>query len=153
VQVHPKLHVPVNALMITSGTVVLLSLINIGSTTAFNAIISLQLAALMMTYAVSIACILYRRLQHPELLPHARWSLGRFGPAINAGGLAYATFIFFWCFWPIQTPVQPNTFNWAVVIFWSVTIGSGVVYLAWGRKNYVGPVALVKNHIIISGPA
>lgn len=110
-QVHPKLRVPVNALLVTSGITFLLSLINIGSKVALNAIISLQLSALMSSYTVSIGCVLYRRLKHPELLPPARWRLGRFGVAINGLAVIYSSYTFFWCFWPLETPVDASSFN------------------------------------------
>jgi hypothetical protein len=123
-------------------------LINIGNKTAFNAIAGLSLNALMMTYMISIGCVLYRRLMHPELLPFARWSLGRYGSVINAGGLIYSTHVFFWAFWPIATPVTLDTVNWAALIFSVIIIVSGANYLFFGRKNYIGPVALVKNIMV-----
>jgi amino acid transporter len=123
----------------------LLSLINIGSVTALTAIISLQLSSLMMSYVLSIACVFYRRLKHPETLPKARWSLGRFGLYINGGGLIYSTFVFFWCFWPINTPTALETFNWSSLMFTTIVIISGATYLLVGRRNYVSPVALVRN--------
>jgi choline transport protein len=124
---------------------VILSLINIGSSAAFNAIISLQLSSLMLTYAVSIACVLYRRIAHPELLPKARWSLGRFGVVVNGVGLVYSIFVFFWCFWPGATPVTPKSFNWAILMFTALVIASTTTYLLQGRKVYAGPVSLVNN--------
>jgi amino acid transporter len=143
--VHPKLHVPVNAIIFTFGVTVILSLINIGSTTAFSAIISLQLSSLLFTYIISIACVFYRRLTSPELLPKARWSLGRFGPLVNGVSLVYCIYAFFWCFWPIVTPIDKTTFNWSSLMFTSLLIISGITYLVEGRRKYKGPVALVKT--------
>lgn len=144
-QVSPKLQVPAYAIGLTSLITIALSLINIGSTTAFNAIISLQLASLMLTYAVSIGCVLIRRLLHPELLPTARWSLGRFAVAVNVGGFTYAIFAFFWCFWPGTTPVELKTFNWSVLIFVAIAVISITMYVFKGRYVYDGPVALVQT--------
>lgn len=141
--VHPTLKVPANAVALTCGITMLLSLINIGSTAAFNAIISLQIVALMASYSISISCVLYRRLT--DTLPHARWSLGKFGVPINVFGIAYALFAFFWCFWPNTTPVELETFNWAVVIFVAVVISCVVAYFVKGRKVYVGPVEHVEG--------
>jgi amino acid transporter len=123
----------------------LFSLINIGNRTAFNAINNLYLVALMNTYMISIGCVLYRRVMHPELLPPARWSLGRYGTAINATALAYTTQVFFWAFWPVATPVTLDTVNWAALIFMTVLLASGTSYFFVGRKKYIGPVALVKR--------
>lgn len=99
---------------------------------------------------MSIACILYRRLKHPKLLPKARWSLGRFGPIINGGALIYSLFLFFWCFWPLQTPIDSSTFNWAALMFTTLVVASGITYLLGGRREYVSPVALVKNERVVS---
>lgn len=90
--VHPTLHIPANAIGLTCIITCLLALINIGSSVAFNAIISLQVVALMFSYTISITCVLYRRIKHPELLPNARWSLGRWGVPINVGGVCYSSF-------------------------------------------------------------
>lgn len=137
--------IPANSVALSCGITLLLSLINIGSSVAFNAIISLQLVSLMLTYAVSIACVLVRRISHPETLPKARWSLGRFGIPVNVGGLAYSLFTFFWCFWPNTTPVDASTFNWSVVIFVAVGMVSVIMYFVTGRKVYEGPVMLVER--------
>jgi amino acid transporter len=141
--VHPTKEIPANAVALSCLISVLLSLINLGSSVAFNAIISLNVVALMFTYAVSISCVLYRRLRYPQLLPHARWSLGRLGVPVNVVGLAYVLFAFFWSFWPNETPVALDTFNWSVVIFLGVAVLSLVMYFAQGRSVYTGPVTSV----------
>jgi choline transport protein len=142
-RVHPTLHIPANAIALTCGLTLLLSLINIGSYAAFNAIISLQIVALMASYSISISCVLHRRLT--GTLPRARWSLGRFGVPVNVFGIAYALFAFFWCFWPNATPVDVTTFNWVVVIFVGVVVLCVVTYIVKGRKVYVGPVMQVEG--------
>ena len=139
-KVNSHKEIPANAVLVTCIITVLLSLINIGSLVAFNAIISLQIVSLMFTYFCSLSCVLYRRLYHPELLPVARWSLGKWGPMVNAVGLAYVSFAFFWCFWPNETPVDAELFNWSVAMFVGVLVLAVVVYFVEGRKVYVGPV-------------
>jgi choline transport protein len=143
--VHPTLHIPVNAIWLTCGLTCLIALLNIGSSAAFNAIISLQVCALMFTYFVSISCVLYRRLYLPERLPQARWSLGRWGIPINTIGIGYSMFAFFWSLWPNTTPVDSASFNWAIVIFGAVAIMCGVWYHVKGRRDYLGPVARVQG--------
>jgi len=143
--VDPKLQVPVNAVFVTCLITVLLSLINIGSNVAFNAIVSLNLVSLMITYTVSIGCVLYRRIYHPELLPAARWNMGKWGIPINAAGLIYSFFAFFWCFWPNGVPVTTQDFNWAVVMFVAVAVGSVIYYYMGGKTKYRGPVVLVEG--------
>lgn len=143
--VNPSKGVPVNSIILTCAITCLLSLINIGSDVAFNAIISLQLVALMLSYSISIGCILYRRIAHPELLPSARWSLGRWGIPVNIIGLAYVVFSFFWSFWPNTTVVDfIEDFNWAAVLFMAVLIVCLPMYFWKARKVYTGPVSVVR---------
>jgi amino acid transporter len=145
-KVHPTLHIPANAVALTCICSCLLALINIGSSTAFNAIISLQVCALMFSYTISISCVLFRRLYHPELLPQARWSLGKWGIPINAIGILYSIFAFFWSFWPNQTPVDAESFNWAIVLFAGTMIICGTMYFVHDRKVYTGPVVDVSRN-------
>ena len=100
-KVNPRLNVAANSCYVTWGYTVVMSLIYLGSPVAFNAIISLAIVALMATYAISIGCVLWRRITLPETLPPVYWSLGKWGIAVNGLGLAYAIFSFFWAFWPI----------------------------------------------------
>jgi len=143
--VNPKLEVPENAVILTSVIIFILSLVNIGSDVAFNAIISLNVVSLMVTYMISIGCVLYRRIYHPELLPKARWSLGKWGVPVNAAGFAYSTFSFFWCFWPNATPVNAQDFNWSVLMFLVVAVMAAVDWAFRGRRVYKGPVVLVEG--------
>lgn len=46
--------IPINSIALTGIITVLLSLINVGSNVAFNAIISLQVVAIMLTYTISV---------------------------------------------------------------------------------------------------
>jgi amino acid transporter len=140
-----KRNIPSNAILLSCLITALLSLINLGSATAFNAIISLQVCALMMTYSVSVGCVLYRRIAHPELIPTARWSLGKWGVPVNIIGLIYSLFTFFWSFWPNTVPVTLDTFNWSVVLFVGVFVICLLMYVVRGRKVYNGPVSEVKS--------
>ena len=121
-----------------------MSLINIGSTVAFNAVLSLSVVALMATYAISIGCILLRRMQG-EPFPPARWSLGRAGTPVNTVALVYISWAFFWSFWPNGFEPTLQTFNWAVVLFVGVMGIACLVYYLHARNYYEGPVAKVER--------
>lgn len=141
--VNTHLQIPANSIVFTSIYTILLSPINIGSTVAFNAILSLSSSALMATYLISISCIAYKRLSS-QPLPPARWSLGRYGLCINLIALVYAIWAFFWSFWPNSYQPTAQTFNWACVLFGGVAMISIVVYIVWGREVYEGPVEKIQ---------
>ncbi|PNS19429.1 Choline transport protein [Sphaceloma murrayae] len=140
--VHPRLKIPVNSIIFTIIFTMLLSLINIGSTTAFNALLSLAVTALMATYVISIGCVSLLRYRG-EPLPPARWSLGRWGFTVNIIALLYATWSFFWSFWPNAYAVTPTNFNWASVLFVGFMLLALIAYWAGARKKYEGPVKKV----------
>ena len=138
------MHIPVRAVVVSMCITCTVSLINIGSNVAFNAIISLGVVALLNSYYITIACLVWRRLRGKPL-PARRWSLGRYGLAINILSLLFLTPIYFFAFWPPATPVEPDTMNWAVVMYGGVVIWALVYYAVWGRHSYVGPVAIVNR--------
>ncbi|CDM32283.1 hypothetical protein DTO013E5_3522 [Penicillium roqueforti] len=144
-KVDAQRQIPVNAIALSCVISCALSLINIGSETAFNAIISLNVAALMYTYITSISCVIYRKIWYPDTLPPRRWDMGRWGLAVNIIGLFYCCFAFFWSLWPGDADVTLENFNWSVVIFVGVFIVSLGMYVVKGRKEYVGPSVIVQN--------
>jgi choline transport protein len=94
--VDKKSNVPVNAILMTFTFTCCMSLINLSSKVAFEAMLSLATVALMATYLMSIACVLLKRLRGEEL-PSARWSLGRYGLGVNAVALLYTS-------WSVSQP-------------------------------------------------
>ena len=137
-------NVPDNAVYITSLFTGIICLINLGSTTAFNIVVSLILLALLSTYMISIGCILLKRIRKEEL-PPARWSLGKWGLPINAFAFVYSGFVMVFCAFPNTVPVTASTANWAPVLWVGVIVLAGAVYIVHGRKVYTPPVAFVEG--------
>lgn len=137
--------IPTNSYLLSGMISVLLSLVYIGSPTAYYAMTSLTIVALLQCYIFSISCVLWRRIYHPKSLPVGRFSLGKWGTPINFLAIAFTCWGFFWCFWPIEYPVTAPGFNWASVIFVGVAVLSVVYYLGAGRTRYVAPVACVER--------
>jgi amino acid transporter len=137
--------IPLNAIMFSLSITVILSLINIGSSTAFNSIIGLLTGATFFSYGVSIGCILFKRLRG-EGLPEARWSLGRLGLPINLISLLFVIFSAVISFFPLFAVVTAQTMNWSVVMFSGVLIIAAADYLFRGRKKYAGPVVQINRN-------
>ncbi|ATY64228.1 GABA permease [Cordyceps militaris] len=137
--------IPVNAYYLTGIFAALLSLLYLGSPVALYAIGSLLACAIMQCYCFSISCVLWRRIYHPETLPHAPFSLGRLGVPINVVAVLVVVWSFFWAFWPQEYPVTPSGFNWSVAIFVPTVAVALVYYVVKGRYEYEGPVVLVEG--------
>ncbi|KAI4591724.1 hypothetical protein KJ359_012646 [Pestalotiopsis sp. 9143b] len=137
--VHPTLGVPTRALMLVGVVVVLLSLIYIGSVTAYNAIISLQTLGLYASYFLPIFFLLLRKIRGP-VPPYGPFSMGAWGVPVNVFALSYLLFVVTWIPFPSVLPVDSENMNYAGPIF------GGIVLLAlgdWflnGRKRFEMPV-------------
>lgn len=143
-KVSPHFPIPLNAVIVSFLFGIVISLVNLGSAVALNAIVSLTLSALLASYILSIGCILSKRLRR-EPLPPARWSLGRAGMAINIIALVFLVPFFVFCFFPTATPVQPDTMNWNIVMFGGIFLWATSYYIWKGRKTYIPPVRIVKR--------
>jgi amino acid transporter len=116
----------------------LLGLINIGSTTAFNAIVSLSVVSLYISYLIPIVLHLIRRITGPDL-QYGPFRLGRIlSPLLNVVGLVYSTVIVVFLFFPPYQPVTAENVNYACVVFGAVLVCSGVVWVVKGREVYEG---------------
>ena len=122
------MNIPLNAVLVSLAISILMSLINIGSTVALNAIETIIISALMSSYMITIGCVLLKRIKG-EPLPARRWSLGRYGMAINIASMLFLCPLFVFAFFPLSTPVVASTMNWNCTMF------GGIILLVTGNKG------------------
>ncbi|KAH0496162.1 hypothetical protein TgHK011_003540 [Trichoderma gracile] len=146
-RVHPKLGLPLNALILTSVVVIIFGLIFLGSSSAFNAIISASVVTLDLSYGLPIAV---NCLQGRRKLPERKWVLpGWFGwtadiIALSYIGLTTVLFVF-----PPVLPVTGSNMNYCIVAFAIIIAISLFQWVIDGRKNFTGPrVNLVSGQVI-----
>ncbi|KAF2028377.1 amino acid transporter [Setomelanomma holmii] len=143
-QVRPGWDIPLNSVMISYMIAVLLSLINIGSTVAFNIITSLGTGALLSSYIMSVSCVTLKRIRGEPLLASS-FSLGRLGLPLNVFSVLFLTLAFIMTFFPQSSRAEPVAMNWNILVFGVVVVFSGVYFVVRGRFAYKGPVASVKK--------
>ena len=141
----PKSNIPLNAVMVSLVATSLLSLINIGSTTALNAILALTVVSLLSSYMIVISLVILKRVRG-QPLPVRRFDLGRAGLPINILAMCYLAPIFVFAFFPATITVEAESMNWAIVMFGGIMGFALFWYAIWGRKEYLPPVALVKRN-------
>lgn len=142
--VRPGWDIPLNAVLVSFVVTCLLSLINLGSFVAFNAIVSLAVGAIISSYIISISCVALRKIRG-DPLPHARWSLGRAGLVCNIIAVLFLLLVYVFSFFPLQEAVGLETMNWSCLIYGAVVIFSIGYYVIFGRHVYEGPVVLVNK--------
>jgi amino acid transporter len=138
-QIHPKLKIPVNALALVCICCGLISLINLGSSTAFFAILSLGTLALYISYIVPTTLILIRKLEgrHPAYGP---FKLGRWGIPINLFAIVYALYVSIWVSFPVVLPVTASTMNYAAPLWLVVLLLALGDWFTSGKKRFKVPV-------------
>jgi amino acid transporter len=142
--VNKRTHIPIVSVLVSTIITVLLSLINIGSTAAFNAVASVMIAALFTTYILSILAFIRARFQ-PGGIRRSRFSLGKFGLAINVFSVAYLCFAIIFTFFPTTYNPTPVSMNWSILVF-GVVVGFAIIqYFVHGRRIYEAPVTQVRK--------
>lgn len=131
---------PLNALSLVGVCVALLALINIGSSTAFNAFISLPALAMYISYFIPIFFLLLRRLSRPKSIVWGPFSVGRWGIPINLGALCYIAFIVVWMPLPTVLPVSANDMNYAGPLLGAVILGALIDWCVSARSRFQVPV-------------
>ena len=140
----PGWNIPLRAVCVSVVVSSLLACINLGSSTALNAINSLGGVSILSSYFITISCLVWRRLRGRPLPPR-RWSLGRFGLYINIASLLFLAPVWFFAFWPLATPATAATMNWSSTMFGGTILFALVYYAFRARFQYVGPVLQVKR--------
>ncbi|KAI2627665.1 amino acid transporter [Hypoxylon sp. NC1633] len=137
-RVHPRLQVPLNALLWTAAWVVVFGCIFLGSSSTFNAITSASVVALGVTYAIppSINVLRGRRM-----LPHDRaFKLpGVVGWVMNLVGIGWTILTTVLFVFPPELPVTSENMNYCIVAFGVILLIALITWLSDGRKNYKGP--------------
>ncbi|PSN74538.1 amino acid permease [Corynespora cassiicola Philippines] len=136
-RVHPKLGQPLNALALTTILTIVFGCIFLGSSSAFNAIISASVVALGVSYAIPVAINV---LRGRKMLPPRAFTLPTpFAWFANLLGIAYAIVTTVLFLFPPELPVTGSNMNYCVVAFAIILIISTVQWFVDGRKNFTGP--------------
>lgn len=160
-KVDARTNVPVWAITITSIISCLIGLINIGSSVVYNAIISVAVSGLYSSYLMAASLLLYRRvgkgykLPDPSALPALADTTGGEGATLawgpwhipgiwgiinNTYACLFMIIIWFFSFWPPQTPVAPDSMNYAALMTGGVALLSTIYYVTYAHKVYQGPL-------------
>ncbi|KAJ5783973.1 uncharacterized protein N7518_009650 [Penicillium psychrosexuale] len=138
-KVHPTLKLPLNALILSVVVVIAFGCIFLGSSSAFNAIISASVVALDLSYGIPIAI---NCLQGRKSLPERKWKLpnavGWFVDIVALSYIALTTVLFVF---PPSSTVTGSSMNYCIAAFAVIIIISVFQWFVDGSKNFTGPRA------------
>ncbi|PWY92687.1 amino acid permease [Aspergillus heteromorphus CBS 117.55] len=136
-KVHNKLEVPLNALYLTNILVIIFGCIFLGSSSAFNAIVSASVVMLDIAYGIPIAV---NCLRGRKMLPERSFVLpSAVGWTANLVALGYISFTTVLFLFPPDYPVTGSNMNYCVAVFGIILVISMFQWIVDGRKNFTGP--------------
>ncbi|PSN74624.1 amino acid transporter [Corynespora cassiicola Philippines] len=116
-----------------------LSLVNIGSSVAFSAIIALSILGVFFSYLVNITLMLMARWNGEiRELTLGSWNLGRWGAMINIVAWIYTAWVMVFLPFPNFLPVTMQNMNFAGPVFGVVLAIVWVGWWAWGKDKWRG---------------
>lgn len=128
---------PLYALALVTVIEMLLGLVDLGSSSAFTAFVSVGVIALSAGYLVPITQSLWYRRQQ---VSKAQWTVGPiWGSIANAIAIVWILFQLILFSMPVATPVTMTSMNYASVVFVGFTALSGIWYFISGRKRKLDP--------------
>lgn len=131
-RVDKRLNVPVWAVVLVTIVQMLLGLINLGSTSAFTAFISVGVIALAVSYAIPI---LISMTHGRRDVSQARWTTGRVGWLFNVVAVAWIAFETVLFSMPLALPTTTQAMNYASVVLVGFGVFAAVWYMAYARKG------------------
>ncbi|RYC80538.1 hypothetical protein BFJ63_vAg16575 [Fusarium oxysporum f. sp. narcissi] len=140
-----KKKIPTHAIVLIFTLNMLLGLIYVGNTTAFNAVLSMSIFGMYLSYMLPIIAMLFFGRNSLQPSGYGRFKLSRWlGISCNAVALAWSTLAIVFSTFPTQIPVTAADMNYssAITVGW-VVIGL-VFYLSNGRHHFQMPVVTVK---------
>lgn len=142
--IHPVLGVPVVGLLWCSFWDIIFGLIFLGSSNAFNAIISAAVVCVTVTYAIPPTINLFRgRRMLPENRPFKLPSA--LGYICNIADLAWTLLVLVLFVFPTTNPTDPVDMNYTIVALGVVLFVAGSNWILSARKTYQPPTLELPN--------
>lgn len=136
-RVNKSAGLPINAHLMSVFWDAVIGCIYMGSTTAYNALVTACITFLLFSYAIPIICLLVRGRNN---IKHGPFWLGPVGLFANVITLSWTVFAaVFFCF-PFTMPVESGSMNYASAVLGGFTIYAIIYWFVRARKTFA------KNH-------
>ncbi|KAI5295660.1 hypothetical protein KEM52_000652 [Ascosphaera acerosa] len=138
-QVSSTHKIPLRALYLVCVFIALIALVNIGSQTAYTAVLSLASVTHLVSYIIPIFFVLLRRIREPETIKWGPFQMGRWGIPVNIWALCYCIYCGIFNVFPQLMPVTAANMNYAGPVLGLIILLAMVDWVVRGRKNWQGP--------------
>ncbi|KAL5365318.1 amino acid transporter [Aspergillus floccosus] len=138
-QVHPRLQVPVWALLANAAVIFIIGCIYLGSSTAFNAFIGSGMLLQQCSFTLPAGLLVWHG-RSERVLPKSRaFNLGLFGWVANTATVLFAPLVtVMYCF-PVSMPVTPSNMNYTAAVVGVMGLFSAANWFLHATRHYRGP--------------
>ncbi|GAA5908776.1 hypothetical protein JCM6882_008204 [Rhodosporidiobolus microsporus] len=135
--VHPRLRVPVNAILISAVPIILVAILYVASAQAYNAILA---SSIILNYiSLAIPTVFLMLGGRKQLSPGRYFKLGRFGWVANAVLVGWTAFTAAMWLFPTTPSPTASEMNYAVVVIGIVSVLSLVAWFGYAQRHFQGP--------------
>lgn len=123
--------VPVNALILGTALTIVIGAIQLGSTTALNAVLG---GASLCSGFSWIIVLSFRVWRGNDALDPQRWlNLGKWGRSLSGFAILWNMWMITWASFPLLLPVTLSSMNWSSLVTVGVVVISFVYYILFYR--------------------
>ncbi|TEY66765.1 hypothetical protein BOTCAL_0133g00230 [Botryotinia calthae] len=135
--------VPVRAIIALTIIEMLLGLIYLGNSTAFNAIVSMSVLGMYASYLVPIIYMIVYGRKNIKRSQYGPFRLGdTLGLIVNVIAVVWLLVAIVFCTFPSVQPVTAQNMNYSVVVMGGWLFFGAIFYFCFGRREYNGPIGM-----------
>ncbi|KAK1452876.1 amino acid permease [Colletotrichum cuscutae] len=139
-KVNKRQQIPVHSVVLITVLQMLLGFIYLGNTTAFNAILSMAIIGMYLSYIIPIVYMLVHGRKNLNRSDFGPFKLGPvLGPILNVISFIWMTVVIIFSTFPSAMPVTPQNMNYSIVVMAGWLAFGVVYYISFGRKKFEVP--------------
>jgi amino acid transporter len=138
--VHVKLQVPVRAVVALTVVEMLLGLIYLGNSTAFNAILSMSILGMYASYLLPIVYMVVYGRKNLRRDQYGPFKMGKLGLSTNMVAICWLALAIVFSTFPGVQPVTAENMNYSVVVMVGWLAFGAAFFVLFGRKYYKVPL-------------
>ncbi|KAK1528160.1 amino acid permease [Colletotrichum paranaense] len=139
-KVNKRQQIPVHSVVLVTVLQMFLGFIYLGNTTAFNAILSMAIIGMYLSYIIPIVYMLVHGRKNLSRSDFGPFKLGPvLGPILNVISLIWMTVVIIFSTFPSAMPVTPQNMNYSIVVMAGWLTFGVVYYILFGRKKFEVP--------------
>ncbi|KAK1925230.1 amino acid/polyamine transporter I [Papiliotrema laurentii] len=135
-----KMGEPLVGLALSTVVAILLGLVQLGSTAAFNSLLGSATIMFQFTYVMPpVMMLLGGRKRLNEYMPGRTFNLGKWGIVANVISCFFVLEgCVIYCF-PASLPVEPGSMNYVIVYVSGISVILAALWYGWARHRFHGP--------------